>query len=203
MVLIPPSSLLHPSVIAYFSWDDLKADIFLPNKDRLIGVPNAQPPLPSDWEVHPTHPVNHVPYQIAQFWDKGLRQRIEEKTHALQSARKVQQRKAGSATGLGVGEVPRGLRETAKRKPVIRGWVRMLEEPIRRFLVEQQKPESDDATAASNDELDSEDEEIVFVGRGAGRQSHWKRARREVSDRSVDSGIVFDSLGNDNSAAFK
>ncbi|POR35576.1 Uncharacterized protein TPAR_04197, partial [Tolypocladium paradoxum] len=33
--------------------------------DRLIGVPNVQPPLPTDWEVHPTHPIHRVPYQLA------------------------------------------------------------------------------------------------------------------------------------------
>ncbi|KAG6029392.1 hypothetical protein E4U41_000353, partial [Claviceps citrina] len=49
--------------------------------DHLVGVPNVQPPLPSDWEVRPTHKVHHrVPYSLAQFWDRGLRQRAEEKT---------------------------------------------------------------------------------------------------------------------------
>ncbi|KAG5916686.1 hypothetical protein E4U42_007550, partial [Claviceps africana] len=47
--------------------------------DRLVGVPNVQPPLPSDWEVRPTHPARRVPYSVAQFWDRGVRQRLEEK----------------------------------------------------------------------------------------------------------------------------
>ncbi|KAJ3942914.1 uncharacterized protein N0V96_007143 [Colletotrichum fioriniae] len=165
--------------------------------NRLIGVPNAQPPLPSDWEVHPTYPVQVVPYQVAQYWDTGLRQRIEEKTAKLQAQRKKQQRKDGSATGLSVGEVPRDLRDTAKRTPAVRGWVRVLEEPVRSFLKERSE--------ASDAEGDSEDEEIVFVGRkgmtSAGKG--WKKARREVGSEKVDDGMVFDSLGDDESASFK
>ncbi|KAL0933483.1 uncharacterized protein CTRU02_212446 [Colletotrichum truncatum] len=165
--------------------------------DRLIGVPNVQPPLPSDWEVHPTYPVQVVRYDIAKYWDTGLRERIEDKTAKLQAQRKKQQRKDGSATGLGMGEVPRDLRETAKRSPAIKGWVRVLEEPIRSFLKE--RSEESDA------EGDSEDEEIVFVGRkgmtAAGKG--WKKARREVGSEKVDTGMVFDSLGDDESASFK
>ncbi|KXH55716.1 hypothetical protein CSAL01_07665 [Colletotrichum salicis] len=165
--------------------------------DRLIGVPNAQPPLPSDWEVHPTYPVQVVPYQVAQYWDTGLRQRIEEKTAKLQAQRKKQQRKDGSATGLSVGEVPRDLRDTAKRTPAVRGWVRVLEEPVRSFLKERSE--------ASDAEGDSEDEEIVFVGRKgmASAGKGWKKARREVGSEKVDDGMVFDSLGDDESASFK
>ncbi|KAK2017976.1 hypothetical protein LZ32DRAFT_599872 [Colletotrichum eremochloae] len=172
--------------------------------DRLVGVPNAQPPLPSDWEVRPTYPVQVVPYQVAQFWDTGLRQRIEDKTTRLQAQRKRQQRKDGSATGLGVGEVPRDLRDTAKRTPAVRGWVRVLEEPVRAFLAER--------TEASDAEGDSEDDEIVFVGRrqgtaatnGGGSSAGWKKARREVGSEQVDTGMVFDALGaDDESASFK
>ncbi|KAF6823277.1 UV-damaged DNA-binding protein [Colletotrichum plurivorum] len=165
--------------------------------DRLVGVPNVQPPMPDDWEVHPTYPVQVVPYHIAQFWDTGLRQSIEDKTAKLQAQRKKQQRKNGSATGLGVGEVPRDLRDTAKRTPAIKGWVRVLEEPVRSFLKEHNEDSDAEGT--------SEDEEIVFVGRkgmsAAGRG--WKKARREVGSEKVDTGMVFDQLGDDESASFK
>ncbi|KAF4993074.1 hypothetical protein FDECE_13520 [Fusarium decemcellulare] len=183
--------------------------------DRLMHVPNAQPPLPSDYEVHPTHPIHRVPYQLAQFWDRGVRQRVEEKTIRLQTARKKQQLKTGSATGLGAGEVPRDLREATKRSPVVRMWVRALEEPVRQFLCSQQAMSEAEAVAADEDadsaaeQMDSDDEEIVFVGRnGAMRElrekkARWKHAHREVSQETVDSGMVFDSFGTDESAAFK
>ncbi|KAF7534016.1 hypothetical protein G7Z17_g13432 [Cylindrodendrum hubeiense] len=184
--------------------------------DRLMHVPNVQPPQPADWEVHPTHPIHRVPYQLAQFWDRGVRQIVEDKTVRLQASRKQQQLKRGSATGLGAGEVPRDLREAAKRTPVVRTWVRALEEPVRQYLCEQVKQEEPEAEPevlvdvdSAAEEMDSEDEEIVFVGRnGAMRElqekrAKWKKARREVSQETVDSGMVFDSFGTDESAAYK
>ncbi|KAF4445116.1 hypothetical protein F53441_10958 [Fusarium austroafricanum] len=183
--------------------------------DRLMHVPNAQPPLPSDFEVHPTHPIHRVPYQLAQFWDRGVRKQVEDKTARLQAERKRQQLKTGSATGLGAGEVPRDLREATKRSPVVRTWVRSLEEPVRQYLASQHAMAEIKATNADEDadsaaeQMDSDDEEIVFVGRnGAMRQlrekrATWKHAHREVSQETVDSGMLFDSFGTDESAAFK
>ncbi|KAL7793062.1 R3H-associated N-terminal domain-containing protein [Trichoderma ceciliae] len=191
--------------------------------DRLSHVPNVQPPEPIDWEVHPTHPIHRVPYQLAQFWDRGVRQRIQDKTSRLQAARKKQQLQAGSATGLGVGEVPRDLRESTKRSPVVRAWVKALEEPVRQYMVNERRRRQsedradngiDDDVDSAAEEMDSDDEEIVFVGRnGRMRDLQQKReaaaaarhrmARREVSQETVDSGLVFDSFGDDESAAFK
>ncbi|RGP76261.1 r3h-associated protein [Fusarium sporotrichioides] len=183
--------------------------------DRLMHVPNVQPPLPSDYEVHPTHTIHRVPYQLAQFWDRGVRQRVEDKTARLQAERKKQQLKSGSATGLGAGEVPRDLREAAKRSPVVRTWVRSLEEPVRQYLTSQRVATTPNAEASEEEsdsaaeQMDSDDEEIVFVGRnGAMRElrekkATWKHAHRQVSQETVDSGMLFDSFGNDESAAFK
>lgn len=163
-----------------------------------MGVPNAQPPQPHDWEPHPTHRSQHIPYSLAQFWDLGLRQRVETKTSKLASQRKKQQLQTGSATGLGVGEVSRDLRETSKRSPAVKGWVRALEEPVRQYL--QRQVEEEDREG-----VDSEDEEIVFVGRKKmeAQEKGWKMARREVEKETVDQGMVFDSFGDDESAAFK
>lgn len=180
--------------------------------DRLIGVPNAQPPQPGDWDVQPTHPIHRVPYQIAQFWDRGVRDRVEDKTKRLQLARKKQQLLCGSATGLGVGEVPRDLRETAKRTPAVKDWVRTIEEPVRQFMRDQHvlltgstiaSEESDD------DDADSEEEEIVFAGRTDAmrelqeKKNRWRKAHREKTRDHSDSGVVFDSFGDDDSASFK
>ncbi|PNP46780.1 hypothetical protein TGAMA5MH_01732 [Trichoderma gamsii] len=195
--------------------------------DRLVDVPNVQPPEPIDWEVHPTHPIHRVPYQLAQFWDHGVRQRIQDKTAKLQAARKKQQLKAGSATGLGIGEVPRDLRESTKRSPVIRTWVKALEEPMRQYMAnerqrrraEEQQRQADNGRDEDLDsaaeEMDSDDEEIVFVGRNgrmrdmqqkraAAAAAQYRMAHREVSQETVDSGLLFDSFGDDlETAAFK
>ncbi|KAI5463859.1 R3H-associated N-terminal domain-containing protein [Mariannaea sp. PMI_226] len=180
--------------------------------DRLMHVPNVQPPQPTDWEVHPTHPIHNVPYQLAKFWDQGIRQRVEGKAVQLQAARKEQQLKSGSATGLRAGEVPRDLREAAKRSPVVKAWVRALEEPVRSYLrshLNEEELVQEDVDSAA-EQMDSDDEEIVFVGRNGAmlelqekRSTRWKKARREVSQKTVDSGMVFDSFGNDEGAAYK
>ncbi|KAG5925510.1 hypothetical protein E4U42_004207 [Claviceps africana] len=58
--------------------------------------------------------------------------------------------------------------------------------------------------------MDSDDEEIVFVGRdGAMRELREKKAARSraartpASHETADSGLVFDSLGDGEGAAFK
>ncbi|KAL1891853.1 hypothetical protein Sste5346_007397 [Sporothrix stenoceras] len=59
--------------------------------DRLLHVPNAQPPLPSDWEVRPTHTVHYnLPYHLAQFWDRGLREMVNERLAAEAVLRRKQ-----------------------------------------------------------------------------------------------------------------
>ncbi|ATY63695.1 uv-damaged DNA-binding [Cordyceps militaris] len=174
--------------------------------DRLIGVPNAQPPQPSDWQVQPTHPIHNVPYQIAQFWDRGVRDRVDDKTRRLQDARKKQQLLSGSATGLGVGEVPRDLRESAKRSPAVRGWVRALEEPVRQFVHAHM---SGAESAEESEELDSDEEEIVFVGRSDALRALQEKKKKTTtlraarSESSGETGVVFDAFGDDESASYK
>lgn len=175
--------------------------------DRLVHVPNVEPPLAIDWQVGPTHPVHHVPYQLAQYWDKGLRERVEERKAAFASASR-RRGKAGSKTMPETGRVPRELRETAKRAPAVKGWLRVLEEPVRRFLVErgaavdqtaEEKPE-----AAG--ETDSDDEEIVFTGRKSlaeRDQNSWKKARKEGPGHEAEPVMVLDSPADDETSAFK
>lgn len=183
--------------------------------DRLVHVPNAQPPLPSDFAPHPTHRVRNVPYHLAAYWDREpksggppLRQRFDDKHQAQQARRKTKQLANGSATGLGAGMVPRDLRDYAKRSPAVRNWLQYLEEPVRGFA-QQQRAAADEETDVEG--LDSEDEEIVFVGRknqaaaAAAAARGWKRATREVggSGGALESGVVFDDLGDDETAPFK
>lgn len=169
-------------------------------------VPQVEPPLPSDWEPRPVYPIHHIPYHVAQFWDRGLRQQVEEKG--------VASRKKNN-NGSGRGRVPRDLREKVKRTPGVKGWMRTLEEPVRQFLInrgqaKEPEPELDES------ESDFSDDEVVFVGRrssamregiatsaAASAQDLWKKAHREVHDRPVDRGMIYDSLEDDEGGAFK
>lgn len=153
-----------------------------------------EPPLASDWLPRPVYPVQHIPYHVAQYWDRGLRQQVEEK----KSTAARQQKAAAHIQG----RVPRDLRETVKKTPGVKGWLRTLEEPVRQFIVE--RGAAVDAAQESPDESDFSDEEIVFVGRKKVPQdAGWKKAHREVREQQIDRGMIFDSLGDDESGAFK
>lgn len=134
------------------------------------------------------YPIHHIPYHIAQYWDRGLREQVEDKTNI---ARK---RKTSSE---GKGRVPRDLRETIKKTPGVKGWVRTLEAPVRQFLLDHGEAQE------AKDESDFSDEEIVFVGRKAAPRDAWKKAHREVHDHAIDQGMIYDSLEDEESGAFK
>ena len=123
-----------------------------------------------------------------------------------------------------VGRVSRELRATAKRTPAVKGWLRDLEEPVRRFVVDRgvaADPDGEEEERGRRDNRDevvdvsggdSDDEEIVFVGRKKMiEQQHGERARRRVpkrDDHSLREGgaepvMVLDSPGDDESSAFK
>ncbi|KAK3352654.1 R3H-associated N-terminal domain-containing protein [Lasiosphaeria hispida] len=194
--------------------------------DHLLHVPNVQPPLPADWQVHPTHPVlPTVPYQLAKYWDAGLRERVEERKTAFATQRRMRAFVAtggtNAAAGGGaplsavpaaavpvpdVGRVPRDLRATAKRTPAVKSWLRVLEEPVRQFLVDRGLVAEKGAAAEVESSTDSEDDEVVFVGRNGTmlEGKAWKKARRVGGEKTAaEAGMVLDMLGDDETGAFK
>lgn len=176
---------------------------------RLTDVPNVEPPEPRDWEPRPVYPIHHVPYHVAGFWERGLSQQAEAKKNT------AARRRNAAAGGTGAGRVPRELRDTVKRTPGVKGWLRALEEPVRDFLAERHRAAGEAPVA--DDESDVSDDEVVFVGRkktspapprdAAAAASSWKSAHREVrgDGPAVDRGMVFDSSpeDDDGSSAFK
>ncbi|KAF1980151.1 hypothetical protein BU23DRAFT_576216 [Bimuria novae-zelandiae CBS 107.79] len=132
--------------------------------DRLLNNPYAEPPQPKDWEVHPTHPVHHVPYYLAPLWDAGLsRQQAERKTTAAK-AKASTRTVANKPTTPGV--VPKELREKLKRSRGAKGLLMDLEAEVRKFVEEWEHKERRAAEDGLPADLDSsDDEEIVFVGR--------------------------------------
>jgi hypothetical protein len=161
-------------------------------------VPNAQPPLPSDWQVHSTSPIHHVPYYLAPLWENGVRHRAEE----IAAAKKLEiAQRAGLSATDSKGRVPQELRQKLKKSKGAKSLLQDLEEEVRKFVREYErkakfrmgKPE------ASEPEIDSEDEEIVFVGRNGMMSDEQRKTVEEELEREKK---VFDSLADDHGASF-
>ena len=151
-----------------------------------------------------------VPYQLAQYWDKGLRERVEaRKRQSRRNNTNNNSNKAATPDDDPVGHVPRDLRNTAKRTPAVKSWLRVLEEPVRAFVVERGLASvAAVAVESSSDETDSDDEEIVFVGRNGRMRDGkpWKPARRQVAGQGQgegERGLVLEMEEEAGGGAFK
>lgn len=162
--------------------------------DHLLGNPYAEPPLPSDWEVQPTHPVHAVPYFLAPLWDakysemSATRQNQEWK-------RKTSRASAGAETRV----VPKELKQRLKRSRGAKGLLQDLEEQVRHFVQEwkEKQQQLEDEAAI---ESDSDDEVIIFVGRNV--QTNNMRSPHCSEEDLQREKLVFDSLENDRGASF-
>jgi hypothetical protein len=161
--------------------------------DHLLHVPNAQPPLPSDWEVRPTHPVHTISYYLAPLWEQGLRRRAEE---AAAEKKREAERRSGAQGQRG--RVPQELRQKLKRSKGAKSLLQELEEEVRSFVREWERTQRREEGKAET-ELDSEDEEIVFVGRNGTMSDEQRKSAEEVLEREK---LVFDSLADDHGASF-
>ncbi|KAL9129077.1 MAG: hypothetical protein Q9217_002384 [Psora testacea] len=156
----------------------------------------GQPPLPSDWEIHPTYPRHAVPYFLAPLWDQDMAAKAEAK-----KKKQVTARRQAQAKNEGQGTVPRELREKLKKAKAAKGLLKDLEEQVRVFV----KSWEGKTEKKCKPELDSEDEEIVFVGRNG--HMHDVPTSQKLRD-SIDQEnferdrLVFDSLANDRGASF-
>ncbi|TVY13712.1 hypothetical protein LARI1_G008233 [Lachnellula arida] len=169
--------------------------------DRLLHVPNAQPPLPSDWEVRPTWTVHHVPYYLAPLWDL----RAEERSRSSASKKST----STSSTPSEFGRVPQELKAKLKKSKGARTLLQELELEVRKFVREyesgmngerwEEQTGDTETETETETEGDSEDEEIVFIGRN-GRMSDEARARVErVLEREKK---VWEGDVNDRGAGF-
>ena len=109
-------------------------------------------------------------------------------------------RKQIEAQDVSAGKIPRELREKLKKAKAAKGLLKDLEVQIRLFIKnwEDQRKDIDEQA------LDSEDEEIVFVGRN-GQMNDSPSSPNiglEESDAERDQRLIFDSLANDQGASF-
>ena len=109
-------------------------------------------------------------------------------------------RKHAEARDGSTGRVPKELREKLRRAKAAKGLLKDLEEQVRFFV----KNWEDERKDIGEHELDSEDEEIVFVGRN-GQMNDVPLSPKiglEESDAERDQRLVFDSLADDQGASF-
>ena len=197
--------------------------------DRLLDNPWAAPPLPSDWEVRPTHTHKPTPYYLAPLWDSDLfHQRIQEKLANKKSrARKAQGIQHGSTSSAeedAAANVPKEVRAKLKRAKAAKGLLQDLEEEVRLFLLKWKTrelnlqevglgdaPDTSKMIDSDFDMSDSEKDEVVFIGRnGAMHDSPGRKKRRrntvvpdEPDERELGRDkLVFDGLAGDRGAAF-
>ena len=94
------------------------------------------------------------------------------------------------------GKIPRELREKLKKAKAAKGLLKDLEEQVRFFVVKWENQAKEERKRQA--ELDSDDEEIVFVGRN-GQMSDWLPKAKTSMERDR---LIFDSLANDQGASF-
>ena len=166
--------------------------------DRLLNNPWAQPPLPIDWEVHPTYPRHAVPYYLAPLWDANVAAKSmdeKKKRGTVEEAKTVEDSNAR--------RIPKELRGKLKKAKAAKGLLHDLEEQVRKFV--QTWEEKAKTTEPDEPHLvDSEDEEIVFVGRNGQMidippSPNLKRVK--AFEASKDQ-LVFDSPADDHGASF-
>lgn len=163
--------------------------------DRLLDNPHAQPPLPSDWQVAPTYPVQSVPYFLAPLWDAEYVRISQERRKRAAEAKKPALNKEDAAAA----KVAQELRAKMKRARGAKGLLQDLEEEVRGF-VEKWEAKQKQLEHEGLIEPDSEDEEIVFIGRN-GLMSDERRKGKDVESLKKDK-LIFESLQDDHGASF-
>ena len=191
--------------------------------DRLLNVPNAQPPLPADWEVRPTHPVRSVPYFLASLWDERAAKRPSA-SRTKRNAAHDQNRHFAEGISKEAARIQKELRAKMKKSKGAKNLLMDLEETVRAFIQTWEEKEAElersgafenvgNSDSSSLDECviesdSSDDEEIVFVGRDlATRDLSTKKTQKDEKQRMKAEELrrdilVYEGLLDDHGAAF-
>lgn len=163
--------------------------------DRLLSNPHAEPPLPSDWEVRPTHNAHSVPYFLAPLWDTEFARKA-----AARKAAAVERTQPASKEEAAAQKVTRDLRAKLKRAQGAKGLLQDLELEVRGFVQQWEAKQRQLESEGLIEETDSEDDEIVFVGRNGAMSDERKQAKQEGA--LAKDKLIFQSLVNDHGASF-
>ncbi|MCJ1387328.1 hypothetical protein MMC18_000170 [Xylographa bjoerkii] len=165
--------------------------------DRLLSNPHAVPPLPSDFSPHPTHPHRSVPYFLAPLWDASRAQPLATKPIIPYDPK---------------AHIPTTIRATLKRAKAAKGLLQDLEESVRHFVACWERKQAVLKEKGLQDVGDdSEDEEIVFVGRGGamldvpdspGKGRKGREEEDELEEEVRREKLVFESAAEDRGASF-
>ena len=116
--------------------------------------------------MRPTYPQRSVPYYLAPLWDATATARAN--AEQAKRAESFQKRARASGVGGQPAQVPKDLRIRLKRSKAAKGLLQDLEEQVRKFVrdweVKRAKAHKE-KKAAAYPVTDSEDEDIVFIGR--------------------------------------
>jgi hypothetical protein len=139
--------------------------------------------------------VRNVPYYLAPLWDAGLKRQSTKRHDTAVAEKNAARTVANKPTTPGV--VPKELREKLKRSRGAKGLLMDLEGEVRKFVSEWEAS----ARAAEEEGLpadpDSEDEEIVFVGRNG--QTHDHDGANAQLKREL---MLFETPEDDNGGTF-
>jgi hypothetical protein len=145
--------------------------------------------------VHPTHRVKHVPYFLAPLWDAGLRRQQNERKVAINAQKAATKTVANKPTAPGI--VPKELREKLKRSRGAKGLLMDLEGEVRKFVEDWEEKERRAEQNGLPTDPDSEDDEIVFVGRNG--QTHDQMRNEEHFKREL---MLFETPEDDVGGSF-
>ncbi|KAI9811293.1 MAG: hypothetical protein M1826_003269 [Phylliscum demangeonii] len=186
--------------------------------DRLLNNPHMQPPLPSDWAVQPTYPrYGTVPYYLAPLWDEmKARSPTLSCPSAAATMKNARRHEKPSPASEHHPRAPRELREKLKKAKTARGLLQHLELEIRHFVQswhEKQRSQREydpPSPSRTNERAESDDEEIVFIGRNGQMDDippdspSWCGSEYgdEFGVGPERDRLIFDSLADDRGAAF-
>lgn len=163
--------------------------------DRLLNNPHAEPPLPSDWQVQPTYPRHNVPYFLAPLWDAQFARATQERCARADAAKAPKSKQDAQ-----VQKVTQELRAKLKKARGAKGLLQDLEQEVRHFVEQWELKEQELVRNGLVDPSDSEDEEIVFVGRNG--VTNDDRHRESSEHKLTKDKLIFQSLIDDHGAAF-
>ncbi len=137
-----------------------------------------------------------MPYYLAPLWDAEAFEKSVE--------RKMKGRRQGKRAGISPAEeaasnVPKEVRSQLKHARAAKGLLQDLEEEVRTFLQRWNEKDAESREIGLAD-VDSEEEEIVFVGRNG--QMHDTPNRDKAFEGLQREKLVFDGLVEDRGAGF-